>query len=95
VKRRPLVQVGPRGETPVLSVVVPDSPLVDANIAEGGGGIPGPPGPAGPPGPPGPEGPPGPGLSGIQGQLSSPADLPGQGALGEAWIVGNDLWVWR
>lgn len=48
-------------------------------------------GPQGPPGPSGPSG-----LEGIQGSLDFPTELPEQGRFpGEAWIVGNDLWIWK
>lgn len=71
----------------------------------GGGLIEGPPGPQGPQGeigpegPQGPVGPPGPGdLAGIEGTLTSPGQLPEQGAfIGQAFIVGplGELWVWK
>jgi hypothetical protein len=67
---------------------------LDVNIERApGGGL----GPPGPQGPIGPQGPPGLGaLAGIQGSLPSPAMLPDPGAfVGQAFIIGDDLWVWR
>ena len=47
----------------------------------------------GPPGPPGPPGAPGAGLH-ITGVLPSAADLPPTGALGDAYLIAGDLYVW-
>jgi hypothetical protein len=69
-----------------------DLEAFEVDITKAGGGL----GPPGPQGPTGPQGPPGLGaLAGIQGTLESPALLPDPGAfVGEAYIIGNDLWVW-
>ena len=53
----------------------------------------GPPGPTGPAGAQGKKGDAGPPLN-VRGQLSTSAVLPGIGAPGEAFFVGDELWAW-
>jgi hypothetical protein len=59
----------------------------------GAAGAAGPQGEPGEAGPVGPQGEPGTGIN-IIGSLPDPADLPGSGAVGDAYLIGGHLWVW-
>lgn len=66
---------------------------------QGAQGAPGPKGDAGPTGPQGPQGVAGPkgeqgAATSILGELASEADLPPTGSVGDAWLIGGDLYVW-
>ena len=81
-------------------VVVSNASTVGPMGPAGADGIPGPagadstvPGPQGPIGPQGPAGPQGTGLT-IIGSVASPAQLPPSGAIGDAYLIAGNLYVW-
>lgn len=67
---------------------------VDMGVNSGPQGIQGDPGIQGPAGPQGIQGPMGPGVK-ILGELSSTANLPPTGTVGEGYLIDGDFWVWN
>lgn len=68
---------------------------LEIGAGSGSTGTQGPQGAPGAAGPQGAQGAMGRGLEGIQGTLSSTAELPLTAELGDAFIIGSDLWVYR